>query len=52
MGSVRTPIIGRPRPLSRQRRAEHLYTLNCEEPVNGVKSWNAMDICHYIIVTA
>jgi hypothetical protein len=32
MGSVRTPIIGRPRPLPRQRRAVHLYTLNCEEP--------------------
>jgi hypothetical protein len=30
---VRTPIIGRPRPSSRQRRADHLYTLNCEEPV-------------------
>ncbi|WP_423790900.1 MULTISPECIES: hypothetical protein [Mycobacterium simiae complex] len=29
---MRTPIIGRPRPLSRQRRADHLYTLNCEEP--------------------
>ena len=33
MGSVRTPIIGRPRPLPRQRRAAHLYTLICEEPL-------------------
>ena len=32
LGSVRTPIIGRPRPLPRQRRADHPYTLNCEEP--------------------
>ena len=36
MGGVRTSIIGRPRPLSRHRRAELLYTLNCEEPVNTV----------------
>ncbi|CPT92159.1 Uncharacterised protein [Mycobacteroides abscessus] len=35
LGRVRTPIIGRPRPLPRQRRADHLYTLNCEEPPNG-----------------
>ena len=33
LGSVRTPIIGRPRPLPRQRRADHPYTLNCEEPL-------------------
>ncbi|WP_345038867.1 hypothetical protein, partial [Georgenia daeguensis] len=32
MGSVRTPIIGRPRPLSGDRRAHHRYTVNCEEP--------------------
>jgi hypothetical protein len=32
MGGVGTPIIGRPRPLPGQRRADHLYTLNCEEP--------------------
>lgn len=31
MGSVRTPILGRPRPLPRHRRAAH-HTLNCEEP--------------------
>ena len=31
MGSVRTPIIGRPRPLPSDRRA-HRYTLNYEEP--------------------
>jgi hypothetical protein len=33
MGSVRTPIIGRPRPSPSDRRAEN-YTLICEEPVN------------------
>lgn len=33
MGSVRTPIIGRPRPLLRHRRADHLYTLDCDEPL-------------------
>lgn len=32
VGSVRTPIIGRPRPLPSDRRAGPLYTLNCEEP--------------------
>ena len=32
MGSVRTPILGRPRPLPDRRRAVDLYTLNCEEP--------------------
>ncbi|WP_186246080.1 hypothetical protein [Mycobacterium simulans] len=32
LGVVRTPIIARPRPLPRQRRADHLYTLNYEEP--------------------
>src|SRR4051794_25057579 len=34
MGSVRTSILGRPRPLSRDRRASPAYTLNCEEPVS------------------
>lgn len=33
LGSVRTPIMGRPRPSSGDRRADH-YTLNCEEPDN------------------
>ena len=33
MGSARTPIIGGPRPLPRDRRAHPDYTLNCEEPV-------------------
>jgi hypothetical protein len=33
MGSVRTPIIGRPRPLPGDRRADLRYTPNCEEPV-------------------
>jgi hypothetical protein len=32
-GCVRTPILGRPRPLSGDRRADDLYTLNCEEPL-------------------
>jgi hypothetical protein len=33
MGGVGTPIIGRPRPLPGQRRADPDYTLNCEEPI-------------------
>ncbi|MFL0288692.1 hypothetical protein ACJH6H_25965, partial [Mycobacterium sp. SMC-21] len=33
-------IIGRPRPLPRQRRADHLYTLNCEEPVKATPAFN------------
>ena len=33
MGSVRTPIIGRPRPLPGQRRAATRYTLDSEEPL-------------------
>ena len=33
MGSVRTPIIERPRPSPRHRRAQ-TYTLNPEEPTN------------------
>ena len=32
MESVRTSIIGRPRPLSAQRHANQHYTLKCEEP--------------------
>ena len=32
MGSVRTSILGRPRLLSRHRRAVSFYTLICEEP--------------------
>ncbi len=35
MRSVGTLIFERPRPLSRQRRANHLYTLICEEPHFG-----------------
>jgi hypothetical protein len=31
LGSVRTPILGRPRPSPRQRRA-HTYTLDPDEP--------------------
>ena len=33
MGSVRTSILGRPRPLPRHRRADQAYTLICAEPV-------------------
>ena len=32
MGSVRTSILGGPRPLSSDRRAQPDYTLSCEEP--------------------
>jgi hypothetical protein len=42
MGSVRTSILGRPRRLPRQRRANRLYTLNCEEPVTLVGLVGAM----------
>jgi hypothetical protein len=34
LDSVRTPILGRPRPSPGQRRTKPNYTLNCEEPVN------------------
>ena len=33
MGSVRTPIVGGPRPPTSQRRADDLYTLICAEPI-------------------
>jgi hypothetical protein len=33
MGSVRTSIFGRPRPLPSHRRADQRYTLNCVEPL-------------------
>jgi len=38
MGGVRTSIIGRPRRLPRDRRADPRYTVNFEEPVNAVGS--------------
>ena len=38
MVSVRTSIFGRPRRLPSDRRADHLYTLICEEPLNTVKA--------------
>jgi len=38
MGSVRTSILGGPRPLSGQRRARTSYTLNCEEPCHTGRS--------------
>jgi len=34
MVSVRASIFGRPRRLPSDRRADHLYTLNCEEPLD------------------
>src|SRR5699024_5705520 len=41
MGCVVTPIVGRPRPLSRHRHAQTtgtcLYTLICEEPLNPLE---------------
>ena len=42
MGSVRTPIIGRPRPSPRHRRASPLYTLICEEPHN--QGWRGVTV--------
>jgi len=38
VGSVRTPIIGRPRPLPGHRHANPRYTLNCGEPENSLSS--------------
>jgi len=35
MDSVRTSILGGPRPLPAHRRADRTYTLNCEEPLNS-----------------
>jgi hypothetical protein len=35
MAGVRTSILRRPRPLPAHRRADHRYTLNCEEPANS-----------------
>ena len=35
MDGVRTTIIGRPRPLTGPRRADHTYTLICDEPQKG-----------------
>ncbi|GFG93725.1 hypothetical protein MBOU_57670 [Mycobacterium bourgelatii] len=40
MGGVRTSIFERPRPLSRQRRADNPYTLICEEPVSARRTVN------------
>ena len=41
MGCVVTPIVGRPRPLSRHRHAQTtgtcLYTLICEEPLKAAR---------------
>jgi hypothetical protein len=39
VGSVRTPIIGRPRPLPGLRRATQHYTLNYEEPVFAARGY-------------
>jgi hypothetical protein len=42
MGSVRTSILGRPRPLPPDRLANPRYTLNCDEPVIDLADapWN------------
>lgn len=53
MGCVVTPIVGRPRPLSRHRHAQTtgtcLYTLICEEPVMyGGCPWNSFGGSHPI----
>jgi hypothetical protein len=45
MGSVRTPILRRPRPLPGHRRAAR-YTLICEEPKNGGKG-RAQRLIHH-----
>lgn len=37
MGTVRTPILGRPRPLTRERHASARYTLVWEEPRNSTR---------------
>ena len=42
MESVRTSIIGRPRPLSAQRHANQHYTLKCEEPVKQLNRFHAL----------
>ena len=39
MGSVRTSILGRPRPLPGHRRADQTYTFICDEPDMG---WGAV----------
>jgi hypothetical protein len=36
MAGVGTSIFGRPRPLLHLRRADHRYTLNCDEPSKWV----------------
>jgi hypothetical protein len=38
MAGVGTSILGRPRHLSRDRRASPRYTLNCEEPRKSPRS--------------
>ena len=45
MRCVGTFILGRPRPLSRQRRADYLYTLNCEEPDKRTKGVILDELC-------
>ncbi|MGI8592265.1 MAG: hypothetical protein ACR2M5_15015, partial [Nakamurella sp.] len=47
VGGVRTTIIGRPRRLSRQRRADLDYTVNCEEPTK--LPWTGE--CHAVLRT-
>ncbi len=49
MRSVGTLIFERPRPLSRQRRANHLYTLICEEP-NNIQFIDAVGDYEYVLL--
>jgi len=43
-GSMRTPIIRRPRPLRRHRPADPRYTLNCDEPVKLLRFFEIFPI--------
>jgi hypothetical protein len=43
---VRTPIIGRPRPLPGDRRAELGYTLICDEPDYAIQATDSSDARH------
>ncbi|WP_409429984.1 low affinity iron permease family protein [Mycobacterium sp. SMC-16] len=52
MRSVGTLIFERPRPLSRQRRANHLYTLICEEPEIVSRAWFFLACVLLVIVWA
>ncbi len=46
MGSVRTSILGRPRPLPPDRRAHPGYTLDCEEPAKPQEAGRTTVVLH------